>query len=615
MARRGSSSGSGGGCLGAIIILAIIGFIMQSWPYLLLIAGCGLGIWLLVKLFQRLNAQGNGTSTRVNSNVATRANTIVNNNYNSNSDVCHEVDRQIKETLVRRRELNREILRVKAAIAKHSLFWMKNNEKHIQARTEFAEELNLLEGRYNAAVYAFREPVTQEFIKLKSSFLALCKASTRTYDSTPNSGQLSIPYSPKGDMEYVKFSTEPLCISLGDNIFCVVPYYIVHFKKSGAYVSTYSCKAIKGGVANGSYDERVKHVTWTYTRADGLPDRRYKNNPQRVYYTTTTHTVWNMLALGILNYQLKYEVDDSIKNGLIAAIKAYSALLPIKSYDPVHHLIRLLKECDTDNPNIGRIESIIDGGGVSSSKSRNNVEQSVYRQSDVMPSVYVDPVAASKWNVWDVRKVMMGIGVGGLGGLFSLLLIIVAISQLASANLSSFFGIFSMGGFAAIAAFLLLRMAIKTIRFHSGATVISTNDQLVKRISIIFAIVMAVFLVLGFVVSNGETNSNRTLDEQEIASITSQWKADGIVDYTDVALFEKAVNNGEDLIGKTVTFTVVDVRPDSALGFDLWGGEHLNFVSEEDPGIKQGEEITVIVTGVKRVLTDSFKITYVLLEK
>ncbi len=382
MARRSSSSGSGG-CLSAIIILVIIGFIMQAWPYLLLIAGIILGIWLLVKLFQGLNAQGNGTVKRVNTNVASRAsaNAIVNNNYNGNADICYEIDRQIKETLVRRRELQKEIFRVKSKIIKHSAFWMKNNEKHIQARTEYTGKLNVLEGRFNAAVYAFREPVTQEFIRLKDSFNTLGRASTKTYDSTPDSERLSIPYNPIGDMLHIKFSTEPLCISLGDNIFCVVPYYIVHFKKSGAYVSTYSCKAVKAGVTNGSYDERVKHVTWMYTRVDGLPDRRYKNNPKRVYYTTTTHTVWNMLSLGIVNYQLKYEVEESIKNGLIAAIKAYSALLPIKSYDPIHHFVRLLKECDEDNSNIEKLESIINGGTISSNQAADdNYSQSQIRQ-------------------------------------------------------------------------------------------------------------------------------------------------------------------------------------------------------------------------------------------
>lgn len=520
--RRSGSSGSDGGCLGGIIVLVIIGFVMQSWPYLLLIAGCILGIWFLVKFFQKLNAQNNGTATRVN--TVTKANAIVNSNYNTSSDVCYEVDRQIKETLVRRRELQKKISKTKAEIVKHSFFWMKNNEKHVQAREELTEELKLLEGRLNAAVYVFREPITKEFTRLKAAFNALFNTSAKTYDSTPPNGQLSISYSPKSDMQCIIFSVEPLCISLGDNIFCIAPYYIVHFKKSGAYVSTYSCEAITGGVANGSYDERVKHVTWTYTRADGMPDRRYKNNPQRVYYTTTTHTVWNMLALGLLNYQLKYEVTDSIKIELIAAIKAYSALLPIKSYDPVHHLIRLLKECDNSNPNIDKLENIISGGN-------SNLGRKVNDDRDVK-----------------------------------------------STNLD-----------------------------------IAQNPA-VRSILIIAAILLVFSLIVGVVIG-GSGNTSTTIDEQTIEQITSKWESDGQVDYTDVALFEKAVNDGEDLIGKTVAFTVVDVRPDSALGHNLYGGEHLNFVSDEDPGVKTGDEITVIVTKVKHILTDSYEISYVLLNK
>lgn len=611
--RRSSSRGSGGGCLGVIIVLAIIGFIMQSWPYLLLIAGCILGIWFLVKLFQKLYAQGNGTATRVN--TATKANAIVNSNYNTSSDVCYEVDRQIKETLVRRRELQKKISRIKAEIVKHSFFWMKNNEKHVQAREELTEELNLLEGRLNAAVYVFREPITKEFTRLKTAFNALFNASAKTYDSTPPNGQLSISYSPKSDMQCIIFSVEPLCISLGDNIFCIAPYYIVHFKKSGAYVSTYSCKAIKGGVANGSYDERVKHVTWTYTRADGMPDRRYKNNPQRVYYTTTTHTVWNMLALGLLNYQLKYEVTESIKNELIAAIKAYSALLPIKSYDPVYHLVRLLKECDNSNPNIDKLENIISGGNSNLGRKENDDRdvKSTHLDIDQNPA-YSGYVQKDKWGAWDVIKTVLEIGLGAISGIFAVIMLLGTIVYLFSADWSTVFVFLSLTGFAGIVAFLWIREAVRIIKGHSNISYVPDKNPAVRLILIIAAILLVFSLIVGVVIG-GSGNTSTTIDEQTIEQITSKWETDGQVDYTDVALFEKAVNDGEDLIGKTVAFTVVDVRPDSALGHNLYGGEHLNFVSDEDPGVKTGDEITVMVTKVKHILTDSYEISYVLLNE
>lgn len=62
-------------------------------------------------------------------------------------------------------------------------------------------------------------------------------------------------------------------------------------------------------------------------------------------------------------------------------------------------------------------------------------------------------------------------------------------------------------------------------------------------------------------------------------------------------------------------FTVVDVKPDSILGYNLYAGEHLNFISDEGRGVHAGDEITIIVTGVKPVLADSYKISYVLLDR
>ena len=117
------------------------------------------------------------------------------------------------------------------------------------------------------------------------------------------------------------------------------------------------------------------------------------------------------------------------------------------------------------------------------------------------------------------------------------------------------------------------------------------------------------------VVVSDSSQTTSVKNSVPVEEITEKWKKDGVVDYPDVNEFEQAVNNGEELAGKTVTFTVKGVRPDSILGYNLYGGEHLNFVSDEGIGINEGDEITVIVTDVKRVLTDSYKISYVLLDR
>ena len=81
------------------------------------------------------------------------------------------------------------------------------------------------------------------------------------------------------------------------------------------------------------------------------------------------------------------------------------------------------------------------------------------------------------------------------------------------------------------------------------------------------------------------------------------------VDFADAATFEAALNSGEDVEGKVVTFVVNEVVPDSAFGYNLQAGEHLNFCSENNPKVKKGDSITVKVTEVTSML-GSYIISY-----
>ncbi len=74
------------------------------------------------------------------------------------------------------------------------------------------------------------------------------------------------------------------------------------------------------------------------------------------------------------------------------------------------------------------------------------------------------------------------------------------------------------------------------------------------------------------------------------------------LDYGDAEAFEAALNRGEDLEGKTVQFTVLEYHPDSALGYDLWAGEHLNFVSSGNPKAKEGDTLAVRATEISNIL-------------
>lgn len=81
------------------------------------------------------------------------------------------------------------------------------------------------------------------------------------------------------------------------------------------------------------------------------------------------------------------------------------------------------------------------------------------------------------------------------------------------------------------------------------------------------------------------------------------------VDYETAEDFEAALNSGIDGNGKIVTFTVTDFKPDSAFGYNLITGEHLNFCSGSHPGAQIGDTLTVRVTGIESFL-GSYIIAY-----
>lgn len=83
-------------------------------------------------------------------------------------------------------------------------------------------------------------------------------------------------------------------------------------------------------------------------------------------------------------------------------------------------------------------------------------------------------------------------------------------------------------------------------------------------------------------------------------------------DYT-VSTLEEALNAGEVVDGKTVLLEVGELVPDSAFGYNMQAGEHLNFVSVENPIVKTGDTVTIRVTKVASVF-GSWIITYEIVE-
>ena len=80
-------------------------------------------------------------------------------------------------------------------------------------------------------------------------------------------------------------------------------------------------------------------------------------------------------------------------------------------------------------------------------------------------------------------------------------------------------------------------------------------------------------------------------------------------DYEDTVAFEQALNDGQDLTGKTVVVTVNELVPNSAFGYNIQAGENLNFCSPDNPNVKAGDTLTVKVAEVTSLL-GSYIINY-----
>lgn len=102
--------------------------------------------------------------------------------------------------------------------------------------------------------------------------------------------------------------------------------------------------------------------------------------------------------------------------------------------------------------------------------------------------------------------------------------------------------------------------------------------------------------------TNSSVNNNNT-------EITKQ-ETNNSLDYESAEIFEKALNDGEKVNGKTVRFDVLEYKPDSAMGINCWSGEHLNFISESELDVSKGDIIIGCVTNEPSKTLGSWKIKY-----
>ncbi len=368
----GKKSSGGGSCLGFLILIGLISYIAEKIgeyvPYFLVIVGCGFAIWLIVKIInnnsskirQMNNGSSSGSSRRQISSGNAGNNSIRTNIKVEDDNYLYETDRQIRETINRFNETKKVIGSLNRSILKNNTPWNRNNPRNINTREALEEEKLKQNSRLSSSVFIFHEEATSSFVEMKEAMIRLDSAQYKTYDASPGLNTIFFDYqSVGGDMELIKFDIEPLVITLRDSLFCLSPHYIVEFNKKGKYMNTYKTAVFKAGLSNGTWTERVAHQTWLHTRVDGGPDRRYSYNPIRTYYTNYQHTVYNMLDMRLPGFEIKYEINDKLRDDAIKAIRAYASTPVMDSYDPVHHVLRLLKVCSPSDHNIEDIESII----------------------------------------------------------------------------------------------------------------------------------------------------------------------------------------------------------------------------------------------------------------
>ncbi len=124
-----------------------------------------------------------------------------------------------------------------------------------------------------------------------------------------------------------------------------------------------------------------------------------------------------------------------------------------------------------------------------------------------------------------------------------------------------------------------------------------------KITALLFAIVFVFALV-----SCGKTETKTDLSNstnEEITESTTK-KSKFKLDYENEVEFEKALNAGENVTGKTCKFVAFELHPDSMYGYNVWSGEHLNFISDNDPGIKEGQTVTAKIEKAESIMGSWF---------
>lgn len=115
-------------------------------------------------------------------------------------------------------------------------------------------------------------------------------------------------------------------------------------------------------------------------------------------------------------------------------------------------------------------------------------------------------------------------------------------------------------------------------------------------------LVVMILCLLLFLSGCGDNKVQNLGDGYEpIQSSQGDVEPEVFINYGDAESFEADLNKGNNLEGKVVQFIAGEFHPNSELGYNVWAGEHLNFVSSRNPDIQEGDTVTAKVTTIENI--------------
>ena len=237
-----------------------------------------------------------------------------------------------------------------------------------QAETETLEQ-SLVAKRERTANLKFIifDKGNPEFEQLKSSFEKWKQSIS--IQGTPDIKASSISAGQRdADLQHVQYQVEPIGIELENHRFYIFPNGIWAFQGAGIFAGVYRPKALQctfhaterthygSGRREFYQDSRIVQTrhTWMYTRNDGGPDRRYKDNPM----ITITDYMECSFDLCICGKTFHYTVSSMVNcEALEKAINAYAQVKEEKDEIPV--LLNLLGRCDESDDTVRQISEML----------------------------------------------------------------------------------------------------------------------------------------------------------------------------------------------------------------------------------------------------------------